>query len=84
MRNIDYIDILLPYKEIFEFKNASAVSLTIYNSLKFSKYKNCNIEIYPSTEHGFAFSERNTYVKEAAEMHWERLIHLFDKNLKKK
>ena len=39
MRNIDHIDILLPYKEIFEFKKASAVSLTIYNSLKFSKYK---------------------------------------------
>mgnify|MGYP001177015565 FL=1 len=39
MRDIDYIDILLPYKEIFEFKKASAVSLTIYNSLKFSKYK---------------------------------------------
>ena len=42
MRDIDYIDILLPYKEIFEFKKASPVSLTIYNSLKFSKYKKKN------------------------------------------
>ena len=49
----------------------------------FSKYKNCFIEIYPSTDHGFAFPERNTYVKEAAEIHWKKLIHLFDKNLKK-
>jgi carboxymethylenebutenolidase len=50
----------------------------------FSKYKKCSIEVYPSTEHGFAFPERNTYVKKAAEKHWEKLIHLFEKNLKKK
>ena len=50
----------------------------------FSKYKNCLIEVYPSTDHGFAFPERNTYVKEAAEIHWKKLIYLFDKNLKKK
>ncbi len=50
---------------------------------KFSKYKNCSIDIYPSTDHGFAFPERNTYVKEAAEIHWKKLIQLFDKNLKK-
>ena len=49
----------------------------------FSKYKNCFIEVYPSTDHGFAFPERNTYVKEAAEIHWKKLIYLFDKNLKK-
>ena len=46
------------------------------------KYKNCNFEVYPSTEHGFAFPNRNTYVKEAAEKHWKKLINLFDKNLK--
>ena len=50
----------------------------------FSKYKNCFIEVYPSTDHGFAFPERDTYVKEAAEIHWKKLIYLFDKNLKKK
>ena len=49
----------------------------------FSKYKNCYIEVYPSTDHGFAFPERSTYVEEAAEKHWKRLINLFDKNLKK-
>jgi len=54
------------------------------NKKSFSKYKNCFIEVYPSTDHGFAFPERNTYVKEAAEIHWKKLIHLFDKNLKKK
>ena len=48
MRNIDYIDILLPYKETFELKNASAVSLTVYNSLKFSKFKN-KIRIFGKT-----------------------------------
>ena len=48
----------------------------------FCKYKNCEIEIYPSTDHGFAFPERNTFVKKAAEKHWKKLINLFDKNLK--
>ncbi|MAH88659.1 MAG: hydrolase [Pelagibacterales bacterium] len=49
----------------------------------FSKLKNCKIDIYRSTEHGFAFPERNTYIKEAAEKHWDKLLNLFDKNLKK-
>ena len=48
----------------------------------FLKYKNCYIEVYPSTNHGFVFPERNTYVEEAAEKHWKKLIKLFDKNLK--
>ena len=39
MNKIKYIDILLPFKETFEKNNASAVSLTILNSYKFSKYK---------------------------------------------
>ena len=54
-----------------------------WSAKSFSKFKNCFIEVYPSTDHGFAFPERNTYLKEAAEMHWKKLIHLFDKNLKK-
>ena len=49
----------------------------------FSKYKNCYIEVYAATDHGFAFPERNTYIKQAAEKHWKRLIYLFNKNLKK-
>lgn len=39
-------------------------------------------EIYPETDHGFAFPSRNTYVKSAAEKHWDELMRLFDKNLK--
>ena len=33
------IDIIMPYKEIFSEKNASAVSLTIKNSCEFSEFK---------------------------------------------
>jgi len=39
-------------------------------------------EWYPGTEHGFAFSERPMYVKEASERHWERLHDLFDRTLR--
>ena len=48
----------------------------------FSKNKNCTIEQYSGTDHGFAFPERKTYIKESAEKHWVRLINLFDRNLK--
>ena len=41
-----------------------------------------NFEIYPGTDHGFAFPNRNTYVKSAAEKHWNELINLFNRNLK--
>lgn len=40
-----FIDIILPYKEIFNKNKASAVSLTILNSFKFSKFKK-NIRIF--------------------------------------
>lgn len=40
------------------------------------------IEIYPDTEHGFAFPQRPVYNKAAGERHWERLHALFDRNLK--
>ena len=33
------IDIIMPYKEVFSEKNASAVSLTIKNSCEFSEFK---------------------------------------------
>ena len=65
-------DVWVPKEILKKIKNA------------FGKYKNCYIEVYPSTEHGFAFPERNTYVKEAAEKHWKKLINLFDINLKDK
>ena len=40
------------------------------------------IEIYPDTEHGFAFPERPVYVKAAGERHWERMFALFDRKLR--
>jgi carboxymethylenebutenolidase len=43
---------------------------------------NHRIEIYPGTEHGFAFPQRPVYVKEAGERHWERMLALFERNLK--
>jgi carboxymethylenebutenolidase len=35
------------------------------------------VEIYPGTQHGFAFPQRPAYNKAAAERHWERLFALF-------
>lgn len=42
------------------------------------------VEVYPGTEHGFAFPERAVYVKHAAERHWERMLDLFERNLKRR
>jgi carboxymethylenebutenolidase len=42
---------------------------------------NAEIEIYPGTEHGFAFPQRPVYDRAAAERHWERLFALFRRNL---
>jgi carboxymethylenebutenolidase len=44
---------------------------------------NYRMEIYPGTEHGFAFPNRPAYNKAAAERHWQRLLALFERNLKK-
>jgi carboxymethylenebutenolidase len=40
------------------------------------------IEVYPETEHGFAFAQRPAYRKAAAERHWERLFALYDRCLR--
>ena len=40
------------------------------------------IEVYPGTEHGFAFPQRPVYNKAAAERHWERLFDLYDRRLR--
>jgi carboxymethylenebutenolidase len=42
---------------------------------------NFEIEIFPGTEHGFAFPQRYCYNKAAAETHWERLFALFRRRL---
>lgn len=39
------------------------------------------VEWYPGTHHGFAFSERPLYDLEASERHWERLHDLFRRTL---
>ena len=41
------------------------------------------IEIYPKTGHGFAFPQRAAYDKPAAERHWERMLALFDRRLRR-
>lgn len=35
------------------------------------------LEVYPQVHHGFAFPERRSYDRAAAERHWERLIALY-------
>jgi carboxymethylenebutenolidase len=42
---------------------------------------NAEVEIYPGTDHGFAFPQRAVYDKPAAERHWERLHALFKRRL---
>src|SRR3974390_441774 len=42
-----------------------------------AKGGNAEVEIYPGTQHGFAFASRPVYDKPAAERHWERLFALF-------
>lgn len=44
--------------------------------------KKFRMEVYQGTEHGFAFPDRHTYNKNAAEKHWSRIHVLFEKSLK--
>jgi carboxymethylenebutenolidase len=46
-----------------------------------AKGGNAEVEIYPGTQHGFAFASRPMYDKAAAERHWERLFALFNETL---
>ena len=42
------------------------------------------VEWYPGTAHGFVFPQRETvYDKPAAERHWERLLALYDRTLRR-
>jgi carboxymethylenebutenolidase len=47
-----------------------------------AKRANAEVEIYPGTQHGFAFPQRPAYHKPAAERHWERLFTLFGDSLR--
>jgi carboxymethylenebutenolidase len=40
------------------------------------------VEVYPDTEHGFAFPQRPVYIKDAGERHWERIFALYERTLK--
>ncbi len=40
------------------------------------------LEIFPGTEHGFCFAERQAYAPEAAELAWSRLFDLWERTLK--
>jgi carboxymethylenebutenolidase len=42
---------------------------------------NGRVEVYPESEHGFAFPTRRLYHKTSTERHWERLFDLFQRNL---
>ena len=43
------------------------------------------IEWYAGTDHGFVFVDRGSlYYKASAEKHYERLLSLFERNLKRK
>lgn len=39
------------------------------------------VEVYPKTHHGFAFTDRGTFDRAAAERHFERLFALLGRNL---
>lgn len=42
---------------------------------------NAEVELYTGVDHGFAFPQRPTYDRAAAERHWERLFALFGRTL---
>ena len=46
-------------------KTLEKIKMAFHNK----QYKT-TLEIYPGTDHGFAFPKRSTYVKIAAEKHW--------------
>ena len=64
--------------DIWVPKKALNTIISTFSNLKIKS----KIDIYQGTDHGFAFPERNTYNKKAAFRHWEKLIRLFDNNLK--
>ena len=66
---------LMPY-----FPSLAGLSL---GSICTTKGANAEVEIYPDTHHGFAFPKRPVYHRDAAERHWERLLALYRRNLRK-
>jgi carboxymethylenebutenolidase len=54
---------------------------TVDKAFKQAKAK-YELEIYPGAGHGFVFPQRASYVKAAAERHWETMFDLFGRTLK--
>ncbi len=52
-----------------------------FSQLAASSGANVRIETYPGSSHGFAFPARQTYDRVSSELHWERLIELYRRNL---
>jgi carboxymethylenebutenolidase len=63
-------DVHVPLSMVEQFKRA----------VKADEVKS-EVEIYPGTEHGFAFPQRPVYKRESAERHWERILDLFKRCL---
>ncbi|HEY3855511.1 MAG TPA: dienelactone hydrolase family protein [Verrucomicrobiae bacterium] len=40
------------------------------------------VEVYPGAKHGFAVPDTVGYDQAASEQHWQRLLHLYDENLR--
>jgi carboxymethylenebutenolidase len=40
------------------------------------------VEIYPGTKHGWAVPDHSVYDRDGSEKHWEKLLGLFERNLK--
>ena len=59
-----YINIILPYKEKFSKNKASSVSITVYNNLKYSKYKK-NVRVYGQYVDNPIFEENFNGVKKS-------------------
>jgi len=58
------------------------ISIVQELSLELSKASvNAEVEVYPGVDHAFAFQERPTCDKAAAERHWERMPALFRRRM---
>ena len=65
-------------KDVWVPKKVLDKATLIFSNLKIKS----KVEIYKGTGHGFAFPQRSTYNKKAALKRWEKLINLFNNNLK--
>ena len=77
----DFYDRRIAKKSVIAIQRVSMARVSVQKH--FEKHThNFRMEIYEGTEHGFAFPDRHSYHKKAAEMHWSRIHDLFQKSLK--